>query len=95
MLESKNNVATKFSEHTSKKEPDVNGGFFVVEPKVFNYLKNDNTIFEQNVLTELISKRELSVYNHRGFWHPMDTLRDKDILEKLWINKKAPWKNWP
>ena len=50
LLDSKNNVATKFSEHTSTKKPNVNGGFFVVEPRVFNYLKNDNTIFEQNDL---------------------------------------------
>jgi glucose-1-phosphate cytidylyltransferase len=72
----------------------INGGFFVVEPEVLKYLKEDQTIFEREPLEGLARARELVAYKHKGFWQPMDTLRDKNHLEELWNNDKAPWKVW-
>ncbi len=94
ILSSKNNLVNKFSEHSTENKPNVNGGFFVLNKDIFRYLKNDQTIFEQTVMPKLIKNKELCTYMHRGFWHPMDTPRDKESLEKLWDSKKAPWQNW-
>ena len=71
----------------------INGGFFVLEPAVFD-LEEDFTAWEGAPLQVLAEERELSVYRHRGFWRPMDTLRDKNELEVLWSSGKAPWKLW-
>ncbi|WP_309400664.1 glucose-1-phosphate cytidylyltransferase [Cerasicoccus maritimus] len=71
----------------------VNGGYFVLEPKVFEYLKDDATIWEREPLEKLAAEEQLSAYRHQGFWHAMDTLRDKTHLEGLW-QKGAPWKVW-
>ena len=72
----------------------INGGFFVLSPKVLDYLKDDSTVWEQEPLTQLASDGELMAYKHHGFWQPMDTLRDKVYLETLWEARKAPWKTW-
>lgn len=72
----------------------VNGGFFVLEPAVLNYVEGDQTVFERGPLETLASEGQLMMYKHTGFWHPMDTLRDKTLLEELWNSGKAPWKVW-
>ena len=73
----------------------INGGFFVLEPAVLDYIDNDNTLWEKQPLSRLSSDGELLAYRHRGFWKPMDTLRDKIELEEHWNGGKAPWKIWP
>ncbi|SMF67554.1 glucose-1-phosphate cytidylyltransferase [Paenibacillus uliginis N3/975] len=72
----------------------INGGFFVLQPEIFNYIEGDHTVFEKEPLEQLAKDGELTAYKHNGFWHPMDTLRDKNYLESLWANNKAPWKVW-
>lgn len=72
----------------------INGGFFVLSPKVLNYIENDETLWERQPLENLAQDRELCAFFHQGFWHPMDTLRDKNILEELWHSGNAPWKLW-
>jgi glucose-1-phosphate cytidylyltransferase len=72
----------------------VNGGFFVVEPKVLDYIESDATVWEREPLERLAAEGNLSAYRHEGFWHPMDTLRDKVVLEELWASGEAPWKVW-
>lgn len=72
----------------------VNGGFFVLEPKVFEHLGGDDTVWEREPLEQLARQGQLSAFKHTGFWQPMDTLRDKMLLESLWASGKAPWKVW-
>jgi glucose-1-phosphate cytidylyltransferase len=72
----------------------INAGFFVLEPGIFDYIDGDHTIFENEPLDNVAKKGELVAYKHRGFWQPMDTLRDKNQLEALWRSGKAPWKVW-
>ena len=72
----------------------INGGFFVFEPGIFDYLQNDSTVLERSPLETLAKEQQLTSFKHNGFWYPMDTLRDKNHLEKLWASEKAPWKIW-
>ncbi|QWD09481.1 glucose-1-phosphate cytidylyltransferase [Polynucleobacter paneuropaeus] len=72
----------------------INGGFFVLSPSVLSLLKGDETIWEREPLESLANSGQISAYEHRGFWQPMDTLRDKNYLEDLWSSGKAPWKLW-
>jgi glucose-1-phosphate cytidylyltransferase len=72
----------------------VNGGFFVLEPRVIEYIEADSTVWERQPLEQLAAHGELSAFTHRGFWQPMDTLRDKLKLEELWDSGRAPWKTW-
>ena len=72
----------------------INGGFFVLSPKVGDYIKGDATVWEKEPMEELARQGQLSVFLHDGFWHQMDTLRDKRYLEDLWSSNKAPWKKW-
>jgi glucose-1-phosphate cytidylyltransferase len=72
----------------------INGGFFVLSPKVIDYIEDDSTTWEQYPLKQLAEDGELMAYEHHGFWQPMDTLRDKNLLEELWSGRKAPWKVW-
>lgn len=72
----------------------INGGFFVLEPDIFNLIDGDSTIWEREPLEMLASKRQLASWKHDSFWRPMDTLRDKMYLEELWQNGTAPWKLW-
>ena len=72
----------------------INGGFFVFQPEVFNYLTDDTTILEREPLEKLAKEGQLMAYKHKKFWQPMDTTRDKNLLEGLWQTAKAPWKIW-
>ena len=72
----------------------INGGFFVLEPAVIDYIESDLTIWERTPLEQLASELQLSAFKHNGFWQPMDTLRDKIRLEELWNTGKAPWQMW-
>jgi glucose-1-phosphate cytidylyltransferase len=72
----------------------INGGFFVLSPKVIDLIEGDATIWERQPLEALAKKGELEAYFHDGFWQPMDTLRDKNHLEELWVSGNAPWKAW-
>ena len=72
----------------------INGGFFVLEPDVINYIQDDSTTWEKEPLENLTKKSQLFAYKHEGFWKPMDTLRDKKELEELWSKGEAPWKIW-
>jgi glucose-1-phosphate cytidylyltransferase len=73
----------------------INAGFFVLSPKVIDYIDSDSTSWEQEPLKGLAEDSQLSAYLHEGFWQPMDTLRDKNLLEELWENDNTPWKVWP
>jgi glucose-1-phosphate cytidylyltransferase len=72
----------------------VNGGFFVLSPKALDYVENDETIWEDAPLQALAQSGQLSAFRHTGFWHAMDTMRDKAYLEELWLSGRAPWKTW-
>jgi glucose-1-phosphate cytidylyltransferase len=85
---------TSFQEKPQGDGAWINGGFFVLEPSVLRYLVDDRTIWEHEPLDRLAAEGELFAYRHEGFWHPMDTLRDKKLLEDLWSGDKAPWKLW-
>jgi len=85
---------TEFHEKHSGESSWINGGFFVFEPEIFDYLRDDSTVLEKTPLETLAKEKKLSAFKHNGFWHPMDTIRDKKHLENLWSSKKAPWKTW-
>jgi glucose-1-phosphate cytidylyltransferase len=72
----------------------INGGFFVLSPKVLELIEGDRTSWENDPLVQLAQRGELMAFEHRGFWQPMDTLRDKNQLEELWASGRAPWKAW-
>jgi len=72
----------------------INGGFFVLSPAVINEIADETTAFEGQVMPKLTAKEQLQAYFHRGFWQPMDTLREKHRLEELWASGRAPWKTW-
>jgi glucose-1-phosphate cytidylyltransferase len=80
-----------FEEKSQLSEGWINGGFFVFEPSIFDHLKDDQTLLEHEPLVSLARERQLSVFRHEGFWQPMDTLRDKRLLEDLWATGSAPW----
>ncbi|OBQ54113.1 glucose-1-phosphate cytidylyltransferase [Tamlana sp. s12] len=87
----------RISEFLEKPKGDggwINGGFFVCEPKVLEYLEDDSTIFERKPLERMAEDKELYSFKHTGFWKPMDTLRDKNQLEEMWGNNTAKWKTW-
>ena len=88
---SKNRKVTAIKE---KPMEYINGGFFVLSKKVINYIKDDTTIWEKEPLENLAKDGQLASYFHEGFWHPMDTMRDKRELEQLWKQDTAPWKRW-
>jgi len=94
LLELDNDSVISFNEKPVGDGSWVNGGFFVLEPEIFDYIENDNTLWEREPLEKLAQEKQLSVYKHKGFWQPLDTLRDKNYLDELWRNGKAPWKNW-
>jgi glucose-1-phosphate cytidylyltransferase len=88
---------TKIDSFHEKPDGDgawINGGYFVLEPEVIDYIADDSTTWEQEPLQKLAHEGQLHAYKHSGFWQPMDTLRDKRYLEGLWEDKKAPWKVW-
>lgn len=88
---------TKIDHFREKPKGDnawINGGFFVLEPGVFEYISDDSTVWEQEPLTQLAHDSQLSAFRHDGFWQSMDTLRDKSILEDFWKSGNPPWKTW-
>jgi glucose-1-phosphate cytidylyltransferase len=85
---------TEFQEKPAGAEGWVNGGFFVFEPKVFDYIEGDHEPLERAPMERLTKAGELMTFTHRGFWQPMDTLREKQMLEELWASGQAPWKVW-
>lgn len=89
------NMITSFMEKPKGEESWINGGFFVCQPEVFDYITDgDSTIFERAPLENLAKNGQLNAYKHRGFWQPMDMLRDKIELTKLWESGNAPWAKW-
>ncbi|MEZ5521248.1 MAG: glucose-1-phosphate cytidylyltransferase [Dokdonella sp.] len=93
-LDINNGRITRFEEKPSGDGSWINGGFFVLEPGALDYIEDDTSIWERAPLESLARDRQLSAYIHDGFWHPMDTLRDRTKLEELWRNGTAPWKVW-
>jgi glucose-1-phosphate cytidylyltransferase len=88
---------TKISGFREKPQGDnavINGGFFVCEPGIMDYIADDSTVWEREPLENLARDGMLAAFRHEGFWHPMDTLRDKHVLEDLWESGRAPWKVW-
>jgi glucose-1-phosphate cytidylyltransferase len=88
------NQVKEFTEKSQLGEGWINGGFFVFEPEVLDYLEGDETVLERDPLERLARKGELMAFRHPGFWQPMDTLREKQMLEALWESGSAPWKVW-
>lgn len=93
-LEHEQTKITSFQEKPGGDGAWINGGYFVLEPEVIDFIQGDETVWEQNPLEKLAQLGQLSAYRHSGFWHPMDTLRDKNHLEQLWKNNQAEWKVW-
>ena len=93
-LEIKDGRVLNFKEKPKGDGDKINGGFFVLSPNVLNRITDDQCVWEQGPLVGLAKDGELMVYEHNGFWQPMDTLRDKFLLEELWVSGKAPWKMW-
>ena len=93
-LNMSHNKITSFQEKPQGDGGWINGGFFVLSPKVIDYVAEDTTIWEREPMERLAEEGQLSAYMHQGFWQPMDTLRDKNHLEQLWAGGKAPWKVW-
>ena len=93
-LNLKKNKVTKFEEKPAGDGSWINGGFFVLEPEIFNYLKNDSTVWEKEPLEKMAKQNKVAAYKHSGFWQALDTLRDKNHLQSLWDSNKAPWKIW-
>ena len=92
---SSNNQVKEFQEKPKGDGNWINAGFFICEPKVFDYITNgDDTIFEQEPLMNLAKDEEIFTFKHKGFWKPMDSLKDKNDLNKIWENNQAKWKKW-
>ena len=95
VLELSGNHVVEFHEKHQGESSWINGGFFVFEKEIFDYIKNgDSTTLERTPFETLAKEKKLTAFKHEGFWHPMDTLREKKELEKLWVSGKAPWKIW-
>ena len=94
VLEIKENKVISFKEKPPMEEVWVNGGFFVLEPQIFEYLENDSTIWEKEPMEGLVKNNQLSAYKHSGFYQHMDTIKEKNFLNKLWQEEKAKWKVW-
>lgn len=89
------NMITSFMEKPKGDESWINGGFFVCEPQIFDYIKGgDDTIWERKPLEDIAKDKQLNAFKHSGFWKPMDTLREKNELTDLWVSGKAPWALW-
>ena len=90
----KENTISSFREKKDSDGNPINGGYMVLDPKVIDYIDDDNTVFEKSPLENLAKEGQLMGYMHDGFWQCMDTQRDKDNLEKIWLSGQAPWKKW-
>ncbi len=93
-LECSGNSVTGFVEKPRGDGGLINGGFFVLSPQCLNLIDGDQTVWEADPLTQLVEMKQIMAFEHRGFWQPMDTLREKKLLEDLWASDKAPWKLW-
>ena len=90
----KNNLVEQFLEKPQGDNSWINGGFFILNKKIFKYIQENNSIWEREPLENLAKNKQLNAFKFEGFWYAMDTLRDKNYLEDLWNTKKAPWKIW-
>ena len=93
-LNLKENQVLSFQEKSQTETVWINAGFFVMQPEIFDYIKDDSTLLEREPLETVAKDDQLMAFKHHGFWQPMDTLREKNLLEDLWSTKKAPWKIW-
>jgi glucose-1-phosphate cytidylyltransferase len=93
-VETYGDIVTAFEEKPKGKGILINAGFFVLNSEIFDYLENDMTVWEEYPLEQLAKEGQLRSFRHDGFWKPLDTLRDKNSLERLWRDNKAPWKTW-
>ena len=91
VLESENGLVTSFGEKRQSDSGGINGGYFILEPEVKNYIFSDDEPFETGALPRIVNERQLMSYHHHGFWQPMDTLREKRILEEMVLNNLRPW----
>ena len=89
-----NDVVVNFNEKPAGDGNWINGGYFILEPNVFDYIEGDHTVWEREPLERLSKEKQLSAYKHTDLWHPIDTLWDKMYLDKLWMSNKAHWKIW-
>ncbi len=89
-----NDLVESFIEKPRENGSWINGGFFVCEPNIFDYIEGDNTIFEEDPIRNLVMDHQVAAFQHKGFWGCMDTLRDKHLLNQMWEKNEAPWKNW-
>jgi glucose-1-phosphate cytidylyltransferase len=87
-------LLTQFREKPKGDNAWINGGFFVLEPGVFDFIRGDDTIWEREPMQELAHHKQLAAYRHQGYWQNMDSLRDKNLLEELWESQSPPWKVW-
>ena len=94
VLSLNDDYVTEFHEKHSGESSWINGGFFVFEPEIFDYLDDDMTVLEKFPLETLAKENKLTAFKHTGFWYPMDTLREKKYLEDLWSSGNPPWKIW-
>lgn len=94
ILDIENNMVVSFKEKPPMENIWVNGGYFVLEPDVFDYIKDDSTVWEKEPMEKIVENNQLSAYKHEGFYKPMDTISDKNYLNKLWNSNNAYWKNW-
>lgn len=88
------NAVKSFREKQVSDGVPINAGYMVLQPEIFDYIDGDMTVFEKEPLEQLAAKGELMSYIHKGFWQCMDNMREKEMLEKLLVNHKAPWKKW-
>lgn len=93
-LETEGDGVTRFREKPAGDGATINGGFFVLSPKVIDYIEDDSSVWEKEPMERLAREGQLTAYHHSGFWQAMDTLRDKTHLEELWSSGTAPWKVW-
>ena len=88
-------MVTEFNEKPQATGGRISGGFFVANSRLFDYLdNNEKLVFEQEPMRRLVADGNLMMFEHDGFWQPMDTLREKNLLEELWVSGAAPWKTW-
>jgi glucose-1-phosphate cytidylyltransferase len=87
-------LITNFREKPRGDSAWINGGFFVMEPEIFNYIDQDSTVWEKEPMEKLAKQKKLSAYKHGNFWQSMDSLRDKNVLEEIWESGNPPWKTW-
>lgn len=92
VIKEKNNLIYQFDEKKHSRSDTINGGFFILNQKIFNYIKGKKSSFEKSVIKKLVKDNEICVYKHQGFWQSMDNIRERNYLEELWLLNKAPWK---